>query len=105
MQDGQDATTARGARSAVLAGTLTGVASLSVDAARACLPGAFAYRITSDDTHMVTLCTPAGMEGFFRSAGHDLATPKPAGWEVSHETLRAAADAHGMTLLGPPRTD
>lgn len=63
------------------------------------------YRITSDDTHMVTLCTPAGMEGFFRSAGHDLATPAPVGWEVSQEALRAAADAHGITLLGPPRTD
>ena len=63
------------------------------------------YRITSDDTRMLTLCTPAGIEGFFRTAGHDLATEKPADWTIGPATLAPAAAAHGITLLGPPRAD
>lgn len=63
------------------------------------------YRITSDDTRMLTLATPAGLEGFFRTAGHDLATEKPHDWSIGPATLAPAAAAHGVTLLGPPRTD
>lgn len=63
------------------------------------------YQITSDDTRMLTLCTPAGLEGFFRHAGHDLAQPQPEGWVVDPATMGQAADAHGLTILGPPRTD
>ncbi|MGI8536018.1 MAG: hypothetical protein ACR2K2_05865 [Mycobacteriales bacterium] len=63
------------------------------------------YRITSDDTRMLTLCTPAGLEGFFRHAGHDLAQPRPEGWAVDPAVMGQAAAAHGVTVLGPPRTD
>lgn len=63
------------------------------------------YRITADGTQMLTLCTPAGIEGFFRAAGHDLATDPPEDWEITPATLAPAAAAHGITLLGPPRTD
>lgn len=48
VQDGQDATTSHGAPSAQLTGTLAGVSELTVDTARACLTGSFAYRIDSD---------------------------------------------------------
>lgn len=63
------------------------------------------YRITSDETRMLTLATPAGLEGFFRTAGHDLAAPRPDGWQITPATLAPAAAAHGVTLLGPPRAD
>lgn len=63
------------------------------------------YQITSDGTRMLTLCTPAGLEGFFRHAGHDLAQPRPEGWGVDPATMGQAAEAHGLTVLGPPRTD
>lgn len=63
------------------------------------------YRVTEDGTRMLTLCTPAGLEGFFRSAGHDLSRPVPQGWELGPAQLAPAAAAHGVTLLGPPRTD
>lgn len=64
-----------------------------------------AYRITSDGTRMLTLCTPAGLEGFFRGAGHDLSTPLPQGWQLGPAELAPAAAAHGVTLLGPPPSD
>jgi mannose-6-phosphate isomerase-like protein (cupin superfamily) len=41
-----------------------------------------AYRITAD-ADLLTICTPAGAEKFFRSAGRDLATPKPSNWALS----------------------
>lgn len=63
------------------------------------------YRITSDGTRMLTLCTPAGLEGFFREAGHDLSSPLPDGWSLGPAQLAPAAAAHGVTLLGPPPTD
>ena len=61
-----------------------------------------AYRITEDGTRMLTLATPAGLEGFFRSAGHDLALPLPEDWELGPAQLAPAAAAQGITLLGPP---
>ncbi len=63
------------------------------------------YRITSDDSRMLTMCTPGGLEGFFREAGHDLTLPRPEGWLLTPPSLAAAAAAHGVTILGPPRTD
>lgn len=63
------------------------------------------YRITSDHTRMLTLCTPAGLEGFFREAGHDLATPVPEGFAITPTQMGPAAAAHGVTLLGPPPTE
>jgi len=61
-----------------------------------------AYRITSD-ADMLTICTPAGAESFFRAAGHDVATPKPEGWTLTPEVLARAAAATGVEILGPPR--
>ncbi len=64
-----------------------------------------AYRVLEDDTHMLTLCTPAGLEGFFRGAGHDLAAPLPEDWFLGPAQLAPVAAAHGVTLLGPPPAD
>lgn len=61
-----------------------------------------AYRITSGTATMLTLTTPGGLEGFFRAAGHDIAAPKPEGWEISPATLAKALAAHGGQILGPP---
>ena len=60
------------------------------------------YRITSPNAELLTLVTPAGLEDFFRAAGHDRALPKPADWSIGPATLSPAAAAHGVTLLGPP---
>lgn len=55
VQDGQDVRTIRGPRRAQLTGTLAGVSSLVVDGPRACLPGAFSYRIESDGPAVLRL--------------------------------------------------
>lgn len=47
--------TTRGPRRAQLTGTLAGVSSLVVDGPRACLPGAFSYRIESDGPAVLRL--------------------------------------------------
>ena len=60
-----------------------------------------AYRFTST-AEILTICNPAGMEGFFRTAGRDLTDPDPDGWAVDLTTLAAAAAARGQTVLGPP---
>ncbi|MCW2606705.1 MAG: hypothetical protein JWO60_1398 [Frankiales bacterium] len=60
-----------------------------------------AYRITAD-AHVLTLATPAGLEGFFRQAGHDLSTPKPDDWTISPATMGPALAAHGGRIIGPP---
>lgn len=62
-----------------------------------------AYRIVSAEADVLTLCTPGGMEGFFRSAGHDLSTPLPDGFEVTVDALVRAGMAGGQEILGPPR--
>jgi mannose-6-phosphate isomerase-like protein (cupin superfamily) len=64
---------------------------------------AHAYRMTAD-TELLTICTPAGAERFFRAAGHDVSTPKPSDWELTPATLAAAAAATGVQILGPPRS-
>jgi quercetin dioxygenase-like cupin family protein len=61
------------------------------------------YRIDSDKAEMLTICTPGGLEGFFRTAGRDLAHPVPEGWEITPKTLGAALAAHGGQVLGPPK--
>src|ERR1700712_4735861 len=48
---------------------------------------AHAYRVDSAEAHLLTLVTPGGLEGFFRNAGHDLSTPKPEGWAITHEAI------------------
>lgn len=60
-----------------------------------------AYRFLSDQVDMLTICTPSGMEDFFRGAGHDLADGATE-WEVTMPDLVAAARAGGQEILGPP---
>ncbi len=60
-----------------------------------------AYRITSPEADFLTLCTPSGMEGFFRGAGKDL-SDGASEWEVSMSDLVEAAVAGGQEILGPP---
>jgi quercetin dioxygenase-like cupin family protein len=62
-----------------------------------------AYRITAD-ADLLTICTPAGAEKFFRTAGHDLATPKPSNWALNPAAMAAAAASTGVQIVGPPRT-
>ncbi len=62
-----------------------------------------AYRIDSEEAHVMTLATPGGLEGFFRAAGHDRATPVPDGWAVTPASMVEAFAAHGGTILGPPK--
>jgi quercetin dioxygenase-like cupin family protein len=64
---------------------------------------AHTYRVDSEQASVLTICTPGGLEGFFRQAGHDLATPRPAGWAVTPQSLGAALVAHGGSVLGPPK--
>jgi mannose-6-phosphate isomerase-like protein (cupin superfamily) len=61
------------------------------------------YRVTSPEVDMLTICTPSGMEGFFRAAGRDLRDPRPEGWSLSMEMMAQAAKAGGQEILGPPR--
>ncbi len=61
-----------------------------------------AYRVTSDFVDVITLCTPAGIERFFRAAGWDLSKPKPRGWEITPAMLTAAAEHEGQRIIGPP---
>jgi quercetin dioxygenase-like cupin family protein len=61
-----------------------------------------AYLFTSEEVDLLTLCVPSGIEGFFRSAGWDLAKPKPEGWQLSPASMAAAAVAVGQRIIGPP---
>ena len=61
-----------------------------------------AYRFTSDTVDLLTICTPSGMERFFRGAGRPVTEPRPDGWEVTVEALVAAGIAGGQEILGPP---
>jgi quercetin dioxygenase-like cupin family protein len=60
-----------------------------------------AYRVTSDVVDMVTLCTPAGIERFFRAAGRDLSRPG-GDWNITPEMLIEAAEREGQRIIGPP---
>ncbi|KIF75319.1 cupin [Streptomyces sp. 150FB] len=61
------------------------------------------YRITSDTADLLMICTPGGIEGMFRHAGRDLATPRPEGFEITKERMAEAADMYGQIIVGPPR--
>jgi hypothetical protein len=61
-----------------------------------------AYRLTSPAVDLIVVCTPSGMEDFFRAAGWDLSRPRPDGWEITPAIMTAAAAATGQTTLGPP---
>ena len=62
-----------------------------------------AYRITSKKADLLMINTPAGIEGMFRYAGRDRATPRPEGFEISLERTAEGADKFGQIILGPPR--
>jgi quercetin dioxygenase-like cupin family protein len=64
---------------------------------------AHAYRAGDQGAQLLTLCTPGGLEGFFRTAGHDRATARPEGWGITPATMGAALAAHGGSILGPPK--
>ncbi len=61
-----------------------------------------AYRFTSEEVDLLTICTPSGMESFFRGAGRPVTEPRPDGWEVTMQALVAAGIAGGQEILGPP---
>src|SRR6202171_5977748 len=62
-----------------------------------------AYRITSKKADLLMINTPTGIEGMFRYAGRDRATPRPDGFEISVERMAEAADMFGNITVGPPR--
>jgi len=62
-----------------------------------------AYRITSKKADLLMINTPAGIEGMFRYAGRDKATPRPDGFEITPERMAEGADKFGQIILGPPR--
>jgi mannose-6-phosphate isomerase-like protein (cupin superfamily) len=61
------------------------------------------YRITSKKADLLMICTPAGIEGMFRHAGRDRATPRPDGFEIRRERMAEAAEMFGNVVVGPPR--
>ncbi len=61
------------------------------------------YRIDSEQAQVMTLCTPGGFEGFFRTAGYDRGAAEPAGWALTPESMGAALAGHGGTIVGPPK--
>jgi quercetin dioxygenase-like cupin family protein len=60
------------------------------------------YRMTSDYIDVITLCTPAGLERFFRAAGWDLSKPKPSDWEITPNMLAESVTHHPHRIIGPP---
>jgi quercetin dioxygenase-like cupin family protein len=61
------------------------------------------YRITSKKADLLMINTPAGIEGMFRHAGRDRATPRPEGFQLSKDRFAEAARMFGNEILGPPR--
>lgn len=61
------------------------------------------YRITSEKADLLMICTPGGIEGMFRFAGRDRATPRPDGFEISRDRMAEASDMFGNVIVGPPR--
>jgi quercetin dioxygenase-like cupin family protein len=62
-----------------------------------------AYRITSAKADLLMINTPGGIEGMFRHAGRDKATPRPEGFQISPERMAEAAEKFGNVIVGPPR--
>jgi quercetin dioxygenase-like cupin family protein len=62
-----------------------------------------AYRITSAKADLLMINTPAGIEGMFRSAGRDMAEPRPDGFEIPVARLAEASTEFGNVIMGPPR--
>lgn len=62
-----------------------------------------AYRVTFKKADLLMINTPAGIEGMFRYAGRDKATPRPEGFETSPARMAEGADKFGQIIFGPPR--
>ena len=62
------------------------------------------FRVEGDETvHLLTLLTPGGGERFFVDGGRPPEGPGlPPPGPPDIETLRHAAEAYGMEILGPP---
>ena len=56
----------------------------------------------TEDADILTVCNPSGVETFFRTVGWDLKDPLPQDWAVDMDALRAAGEAQGQHVLGPP---
>jgi hypothetical protein len=54
-------------------------------------------------TDLLTINTPAGIEGMFRHSGRDKATPRPEGLENPQASPAEGAEQFGQIILGPPR--
>lgn len=63
------------------------------------LPHSYRYAAR---TRALNICTPAGLENFFRTAGWDLSRPKPDGWAISPQTLAETSMRYGARIIGPP---
>lgn len=61
------------------------------------------YRITSDTADLLMIATPGGIEGMFRHAGRDVATPRPRDFTIDPAKMAEAAELYGQIVLGPPR--
>jgi quercetin dioxygenase-like cupin family protein len=61
-----------------------------------------AYRLTADNSRLLVVATPAGIEDMFREAGWDLATPPPPEWSVSMPLLADICERRATPILGPP---
>jgi len=65
----------------------------------------FHLHTREDEVFMLILmiATPGGIEGMFRHAGRDLATPRPDGFEIPASLLQEASELYGNVIVGPPR--
>ena len=62
-----------------------------------------AYRVTSETSTVLNICTPGGLEEAFREAGWVLSSPPPEGWAVSPAGIAQAMAKVDCQILGPPR--
>jgi mannose-6-phosphate isomerase-like protein (cupin superfamily) len=61
-----------------------------------------AYRLMADNSRILIIATPAGIEDMFREAGWDLSTPPPPDWSVSIPLLTQICERRETPILGPP---
>jgi quercetin dioxygenase-like cupin family protein len=60
-----------------------------------------AHRMTAD-AEILVITTPGGLEELFRRVGRDVRQPRPAGWRISFDAIKQAAEATGQTILATP---
>lgn len=61
-----------------------------------------AFRVASHEARILTVTTPAGFDGFIRSAGIPYQGDRPLQWEFDPGRMMAPAQAAGIEILGPP---